>query len=428
MTCQYSKYIDNLLSGELDENKIIELRNHSNWCDECANRLKTIGQIDNLMKDVLIDYSFISNKKEILEKIKMEKKKKSYFIKLYYYRKPIYIASSIIFFVFSINYIKPILNNLIYIKQSVSNNMESINKLKLPINVENIKAITMPGEEYNPYFEPWFGMPRITKGDPESETRARERLDILAKEKASYITQWVSFINSYTNLRKSSQDEINSIGYKYRTPTTLILTNGDFIHLYPVIEKVEFKDTLQGKLTIKIPYMDRYIIAYEKNDGSGSNINYYTLFSKSPLIYQLKPSGENIFKRFSIDKVNSDGTVSKEFSNGTTDLLKNNDKMIISGISYGSDVIEIYIKDGSDITDTPDPVKQSSSSVLYMIAKIESIVGEWSIEKTISKNMKTYDGKEFLLDDKLYYSQVDYKDANGQRLGASSRGLADLSK
>jgi predicted transcriptional regulator len=426
MNCQYSKYIDMLLDGSLNEKKTDELKKHSTQCMECSQRLNKIKQIDNLIKHELTTYPFNSSKSEIMEKVQLKQKKTLFRAGLYYSKKPIYALASIFIIVLLVTLNKPRISSLIFAIQSISDTKMDEFDLKFPINNEDIKSIYMPGEDYTINNERDWGpkLPLIMANDPKSEEAAKKILDEAAKKRAAYLNEWVAYINSYTKLRRSTQSEINLIGYKDRTPVTLSQKDGGYIHLYPMIEKTEVKETIQGKLTVKTPYLDRYIISYESQSGSSKSLKYYTVFSKSPLVQQTGATQKNIYQTFSINKIDSEGRISKEFEEG--DLMKNGDRMIISGISAIGDSVDVYIKDGSDILNTPDPIKDGPSTEIYKIAHIDSIDGEWSLEKTISYSMKTYDGQQFNLGNKLYYSEIDYYNAEGRSAGG--RMLVDLTK
>lgn len=412
MSCEYSKYINMLLDGTLDEKKKDELKDHSIQCRECSERINKINQIDNLVKDALVNYPFNSNKLEIMDKVKKEKNRTLFWKNIYYFRKPICALAAVVIIGLSFTYIKPILNTVIFRVQSVSESKVDISSGRFPIKVDNIQNIFMPGEDY--MHGCVINMPCMAPGE------SAALWDNMYKQTVEYdIKPWVEYINSYTKLCKSTQSEINSIGYKEISPVTLTTKNGEYIHLYPMIKNTEIKQTVQGKLTVKIPYMDRYIIGFESQGG----IKYYTVFSKSPLVH--RPSGKQTGGLYDIcllNKVDSEGNISEGFLHGT-DLLKNNDKMIISGIFSKGDSADVYIKDGSLCSACKVPSGyETTPTEIYKIAHIDSIEGEWSLEKSISYSMSTNDGKQFTLGNKIYYYEIDEPTSGGGGL------LADLTK
>lgn len=218
------------------------------------------------------------------------------------------------------------------------------------------------------------------------------------KRQDEIISKVVSMVDSYTQIRESTKDEIKLIGFKKFIPLTLAMKNvKGYIHIWPLIGEVKTTNTSQGKETIKMPFMDRYVVAFDNNGDINGNLKYYTVYSKAfpEYLFQQINEPSYIGNYFTINKTVSNGGAG-EIQNVLEDnvKIKNGDNLIFSGIGCSDGDIDVYITN-------------QTGNERYHILKISPFLGEWSVEKTISNKMKTYDGKDFTLDKKAYYLEID---------------------
>lgn len=129
MSCEYKKYIDSLLAGKLNDTKLKELEEHAKECKECSDKLHEIRKTDEIIKNELNKYPFVSNKNKIMNSI--ENKKCSRILPiLYKSRKYLCGIAAVIILVFSIQLVKPYFNKVLYTaknnKAKPANNTPSI--------------------------------------------------------------------------------------------------------------------------------------------------------------------------------------------------------------------------------------------------------------------------------------------------------------
>ncbi|WPC40187.1 Ig-like domain-containing protein [Clostridium sp. JS66] len=263
---------------------------------------------------------------------------------------------------------------------------EKVNEnLNFPIKAENIDFVTLADNNFTQI---------ISNGwEPPKRDDAR-------------INEVVSMINTSTKIMESTEDEVKSIGFKKFIPLTLAMKNTkSYIHIWPLIKEINTTNTLQGKETIKVPFTDRYIMAVDNNGDINGNLKYYTVYSKVLPEYLLQQINEPSYieNYFTITKtVSNGGTAESQNILEDNVKIKNGDNLIFSGIGCSNGDIDVYITD-------------QTGNERYHILNISSFLGEWSIEKTISNKMKTCDGKDFTLDKKAYYLEMDC--TNGYKFG-----------
>jgi len=112
MNCKYEGYIDGLINGNLSEKKEKALREHAKECSECAGRLKEIDNIENIIRDQLEQFPYISSKAKIMEKARREKSKVVIKSKLYSWRKYACAAAAIFILIISVQVFRPFMDNL----------------------------------------------------------------------------------------------------------------------------------------------------------------------------------------------------------------------------------------------------------------------------------------------------------------------------
>ncbi|OBR95111.1 hypothetical protein CLRAG_09490 [Clostridium ragsdalei P11] len=258
------------------------------------------------------------------------------------------------------------------------NGDEKVNEnLNFPIKAENVDFVTLADNNFTQV---------ISNGmEPPKRDDAR-------------INEVVSMVNTSTKIMESTEDEVKSIGFKKFIPLTLAMKNTkSYIHIWPLIKETNITNTLQGKETIKVPFTDRYIMAFDNSGDINGNLKYYTVYSKTLPQYLLQQINKPVYpgNYFTITKtVSNGGTTESENILEDNVKIKNGDNLIFSGIGCSNGDIDVYITDQTE-------------NERYHILNISSFLGEWSIEKTISNKMKTYDGKDFTLDKKVYHLEID---------------------
>lgn len=160
MACIYEKYIDKLLDGNLNEDKIEQLEKHALGCETCSEKLKQIEITDKIIKNKLLNVSYISSKDKIMELIHPNILDIYVMPVLYKSRKYICIAASILVIIFSVQFIKPYTNagkvivqknclipsnNNINLVQENTDDDNIIQDFKTSIDVHNLK-FTLPAD------------------------------------------------------------------------------------------------------------------------------------------------------------------------------------------------------------------------------------------------------------------------------------------
>lgn len=110
MGCDYQKFIDKLLDGNLNDDKLTQLKEHALQCKECSDKLIQIELTDKIVKNNLLNVPYVSNKDIIMQKIGMNESKMHILSVLYKSRKIILATAAIIVIAVSIQLIKPFIN------------------------------------------------------------------------------------------------------------------------------------------------------------------------------------------------------------------------------------------------------------------------------------------------------------------------------
>ena len=118
MDCDYRKLMDKLLAGNLDDAKLIELKEHAQGCKDCSDKLMQIEVVDKIIENDLLNVPYVSNKDSIMFKITTSEFKLRTLSILYRSRKYICAAAAILAIIVSIHFIKP----FIYTKNTVAQN------------------------------------------------------------------------------------------------------------------------------------------------------------------------------------------------------------------------------------------------------------------------------------------------------------------
>lgn len=263
-------------------------------------------------------------------------------------------------------------------KEFTVNGDEKVNEnLNFPIKAEDVDFVTLADNNFTQI---------ISNGwEPPKRDDAR-------------INEVVSIVDSYAQIKESTEDEIKLIGFKKFIPITLAMKNTkSYIHIWPLINEISTTNTLQGKETIKVPFTDRYIMAVDNSGDINGNLKYYTVYCKVLPEYLLQQINEASYlgNYFTITKtVSNGGTTESQNILEDNVKIKNGDNLIFSGIGCSNGDTDVYITD-------------QTGNERYHILNISPFLGEWSIEKTISNKMKTYDGKDVTLDKKVYYLEID---------------------
>ena len=107
MSCDYQKFIDKLLDGNLNDDKLTQLKEHALECKECSDKLAKIELTDKIIESHLLNVPYVSNKDNIMQKIGTNESRIRILSVLYKSRKVICAAAAIIVIVASIQLIKP---------------------------------------------------------------------------------------------------------------------------------------------------------------------------------------------------------------------------------------------------------------------------------------------------------------------------------
>ncbi|AKN29885.1 hypothetical protein Ccar_03120 [Clostridium carboxidivorans P7] len=264
-------------------------------------------------------------------------------------------------------------------KEFKVNGDEKVNEnLNFPIKAENVDFVTLADNNFTQVIS--NGMEPLERDD-------------------ARINEVVSMVNTSTKIMESTEDEVKSIGFKKFIPLTLAMKNlKRYVHIWPLIKETNTTNTFQGKETIKVPFTDRYIMAFDNSGDIKGNLKYYTVYSKvlsEYLLQQINEVPSYIGNYFTITKTASNGgTTQSENVLKDNVEIKNGDNLIFSGIGCSNGDIDVYITD-------------QTGNERYHILNVSPFLGEWSVEKTISNKMKTYDGKDLTLDKKVYYLEID---------------------
>lgn len=238
----------------------------------------------------------------------------------------------------------------------------------LPINPDDVEDYAIASNSYKEIIR---HLPCI-----KSEAELQEYKKKLKQDIAKQVKILAAIVNSYSEVRKSTQDEISSIGYKRRIPLTFVIKDKSYIHIMPIMKKAISRDTSLGKLVQREPYTDRFIADIEKNDTH----EYYTLYSKIAILEILKYGDDlpgNDF--FSMDPNNR--------------LLKDGDKLTLSGLGNINGDIKMFI----------ESAETSDSHLVFNIGAFE---GEWKIEFNIKRSFKAMDGTEIQLGEHKYSYRI----------------------
>lgn len=136
MDCDYQKFMDKLLAGNLDDGKLTELKKHALGCKDCSDKLMQIEVTDKIIKNDLLNVPYASNKDSIISKITISEFKLHTLSILYRSRKYICVAAAILIIIVSIHFIKP----FIYTKNTVAQNNKATPS-KIDINTSSNTVI-----------------------------------------------------------------------------------------------------------------------------------------------------------------------------------------------------------------------------------------------------------------------------------------------
>lgn len=139
MSCDYQKFIDKLLDGNLNDDKLTQLKEHALECKECNDKLMQIELTDKIIKNDLLNVPYVSNKDVIMQKIGINESKMRILSALYKSRKYICTAAAILVIVVSVQLIKPYINFRSSTAQNTNPASVDINK-KIPDNTSDNNA------------------------------------------------------------------------------------------------------------------------------------------------------------------------------------------------------------------------------------------------------------------------------------------------
>lgn len=213
----------------------------------------------------------------------------------------------------------------------------------------------------------------ITKkgGLPSEKTWA-----VLYPEKdAEKIDKILNLIKSCSDAHKSTNDELDFMDTRHGYPvdTVIMMKDGSRFSLKSAMKLTTTKKDDNGTEVQGTKFKDRFLMAYEK----GSSTEYYTIFSNEATTYILDSSNPD-FSRVDEFKI-------------TPENFDYGDKISISGGGCTENEVDIILSNGN------------STEEEYIIGKVKPVYGEWHWEGTISKNIKTYDGKDINFKSKKYF-------------------------
>lgn len=110
MSCDYQKFIDKLLDGNLNDDKLMQLKEHALECKECNDKLMQIEFTDKIIKNDLLNVPYASNKDTIMQKVGINESKMRILSALFKSRKYICTAAAILVIAVSVQLIKPYIN------------------------------------------------------------------------------------------------------------------------------------------------------------------------------------------------------------------------------------------------------------------------------------------------------------------------------
>lgn len=146
-------------------------------------------------------------------------------------------------------------------KEFKVNGDEKVNEnFNFPIKAENVDFVTLADNNFT----------QVISNGMEPPKRDDVR-----------INEVVSMVNTSTKIMESTEDEVKSIGFKKFIPLTLAMKNVKrYVHIWPLIKETNTTNTFQGKETTKVPFTDRYIMAFDNSGDINGNFKYKLIFRR----------------------------------------------------------------------------------------------------------------------------------------------------
>lgn len=189
------------------------------------------------------------------------------------------------------------------------------------------------------------------------------------------IAKIINLIKSCSDAHKSTNDELDSMDTRNGYPIDIVIKmkDGSQFSLKSAMKLTITKKDDKGTEIHGTKYKDRFLMEYEKD----SSTEYYTIYSNEATAYIL-------------DSSNPDFPRVDEFKM-TPENVNYGDKVSVSGDGCTENEVDIILSNGN------------STEEEYIIGKVKPVYGEWHWEGTISKNTKTYDGKDINFMSKKYF-------------------------
>ncbi|WP_010243976.1 hypothetical protein [Acetivibrio cellulolyticus] len=200
------------------------------------------------------------------------------------------------------------------------------------------------------------------------------------------IVKIVNLVKSCSDIHKSTKDELDFLRTKHGYPVDIIIRmkDGSQFSLMSAM-KLTARTSDNGTETTGTTCKDHFLLKYEK-----SNLEeYYTIYSNDATAYILEPSNPDF------PRVDNFVITPKDFNYG--------DKISISGGGCTEKEVIITLSNGND-----------AEKEEYVIGKVKPVYGEWHWDGIISKNTKTYDGRDIQFKNKNYYIGIQMGESGTQ--------------
>ncbi len=189
------------------------------------------------------------------------------------------------------------------------------------------------------------------------------------------IVKIINLVKSCSDMHKSTQDDLDFMKTKHGYPVDIVIKmkDGSQFSLMSAM-KLTTRKKDDGTETTGTTYKDHFLLAYEKDNSK----EYYTIYSNDAAAYILEPANPDF------PRVDNFVTTPEKFNYG--------DKISVSGGGCIEKEVNITLSNGN-----------GADKEEYIIGKVKPVYGEWHWESSITKNTKTYDGKDIHFKNKKYF-------------------------
>lgn len=111
------------------------------------------------------------------------------------------------------------------------------------------------------------------------------------KKDTDKINKVINLVNSSPEGRKSTKEDLNFLRWRHGYPVDIVIkmNDGSTFKLMTVYS-ISIENDSKGTMITGIPYKDRYLLSYEKNN----DLQYYTIFSGNIAEYLRKEPNDDI--------------------------------------------------------------------------------------------------------------------------------------